>query len=102
LVRDAGTAAVHIQHVMLEQLPFTFNTALCCDCISVQKQLPHVVAVGSYELLPAASPTDDNVITKTGVGGQMRAGALDFFSIDEESLHHVNHLPCAAGDLFQV
>lgn len=85
---------------MIEALSFDFRSHLCCDCIAVQKVHPHVVAVGSYELLPGASPPENDASVSVGVGGQMRAGAIDFFAIGRESLHHVHHLSCAAGELF--
>jgi hypothetical protein len=86
---------------MLEALPFTHHSQLCCDCIAVQAHADRTVAVGSYELLSSTtvSGSDPTISdsSKVGVGGQMRTGAIDFFEVDGDALHLLHHLPCAAG-----
>jgi hypothetical protein len=84
---------------MLEALPFAFTSTFCCDCVVVQAAQPRIVAVASYELLSDAAAADGEAAPRTGVGGQMRTGALDFFSVAGEELRHSLHLPCAAGDV---
>ena len=90
--------------VMLAALPFTHHSQLCCDCIAVQAHGKHLVAVGSYELLSDASSSGSDaaiaVDNKAGVGGQMRAGAVDFFEVEGEALRLLHRVPCAAGTVF--
>jgi hypothetical protein len=90
--------------VMLAALPFAHHSQLCCDCIAVQANAPHLVAVGSYELLSEASPSGSDAAaaggSHAGVGGQVREGAVDFFQVEGDALRPVHRVPCAAGPSF--
>jgi hypothetical protein len=101
--RPSTQGATH-RAVMLAALPFTHHSQLCCDCIAVQAHGPHLVAVGSYELLSEAAPSGGDAAVaggnQAGVGGQMRAGAVDFFQVEGDALRLVHRVPCAAGTLF--
>jgi hypothetical protein len=57
--------------------------------------------VASYELLSGGDAATAES-SKVGVGGQLRAGAVDFFQINGESLRLLHHEPCAAGTVPSV
>ena len=86
---------------MLTALPYEHRPQLCCDCIAVQPRAPHVVAVGSYQLLPSAPAAGSGSAIEesgsVGVGGQARTGAVEFFAVDGEALRLLQRVPCAAG-----